>query len=87
MTALPPGWVFWRVRTVVGGQTATSATWQFWVGKATSGGPDTSSGCTLDVNGDGYADFLVGASGGSGAGSKPGAVHLYLGAAGVTNGS
>ena len=85
MSALPPGWVFWRVRTVFGSKTATSATWQFWVGKATSGGPDVSSGCTLDVNGDGYSDFLVGASGGSGTGSKPGAVHLYLGSAGVSN--
>src|SRR4029079_3963073 len=31
--ALPPGWVFWRVRVMSGSQTLSSATWQFWVGK------------------------------------------------------
>ncbi len=44
-SALPSGWVFWRVRVVSGSQTATSATWQLWVGKTSASTPvDTSSG-------------------------------------------
>jgi hypothetical protein len=77
--ALPAGWVFWRVRVVAGSQTVSSATWQFWVGKSSASNPvDTSSGAILDVNGDGYPDFLVGAYGAS---SGAGTAHLYLGAA------
>lgn len=57
MAPLPSGWVFWRVRTGID----VTATWQFWVDKTSaSTAVDTSSGTTLDVNGDGYADFLVG---------------------------
>lgn len=76
---LPSGWVFWRVRAVQGAQTATSATWQFWVGKTGARNPvDTSNGAILDVNGDGYPDVLVGSDG---SGSHAGVVHLYLGSA------
>jgi hypothetical protein len=77
--ALPAGWVFWRVRVVLGPLEVSSATWQFWVGKSSASNPvDTSNGAILDVNGDGYPDFLVGALG---AGSGMGAAHLYLGSA------
>ncbi|HMG23187.1 MAG TPA: hypothetical protein VK607_17750, partial [Kofleriaceae bacterium] len=78
-TELPPGWVFWRVRVVSGSQTMTSATWQFWVGKISARtSTDTSNGAQLDVNGDGYPDFVVGADG---AGAQTGVAHLYLGSA------
>src|SRR5262249_38267276 len=49
------------------------ATWQFWVGKSSaSTAMDSSYGTTLDVNGDGFADFLVGTSGTE-------TVYLFLG--------
>ena len=41
----------------------TSATWQMWV--ATNASVDTSSGTTFDVNGDGFADVLVGGGDGN----------------------
>ena len=54
---LPAGWVFWRVRTGSGARMASSATWQFWVGKSSARNPvDTSNGAILDVNGDAYPD-------------------------------
>jgi hypothetical protein len=77
--ALPTGWVYWRVRVTSGSDTMSSTTWQFWVGWSSASNPvDTGNGALLDVNGDGYADFVVGA---------PlslqgfGAVYLYLGSA------
>lgn len=77
--ALPPGWVFWRVRMVSGERTVASATWQFWVGKASASNPvDTGNGVILDVNGDGYADLLVGADNTN---TAAGAAHVYLGSA------
>jgi hypothetical protein len=65
---LPLGWVYWRVHA----GSMTSATWQFWVGRRDATNPvDSSSGAILDVNGDGYPDFLVG--------SQEASAHLYLG--------
>jgi hypothetical protein len=77
--ALPSGWVFWRVAATLGSETAYSATWQMWVGKTSASSTvDSSAGTVLDVNGDGFADFLVGApEDGQGAGSA----HLFLGRA------
>jgi hypothetical protein len=70
---LPHGWVYWRVRVVNGSTTvSTSPTWQFWVGKLAGAAVDSSSGTVLDVNGDGVADYLVGARDGN-------AAHVYLG--------
>ncbi len=54
-TDLPIGVVYWRVSA----SNATSPTWQFIVGLG-SASVDSSSGTTLDVNGDGYADVVVG---------------------------
>jgi FG-GAP-like repeat/FG-GAP repeat len=64
---LPPGVSFWRVSARQAGATAPkpTATWEFTVG-ALSAPIDSSWGTTLDVNGDGYADAVVGP-------------HLYLG--------
>jgi hypothetical protein len=67
---LPHGWLFWRVRVTLGANTTTSPVWQLWVG-ASGTSVDASSGTILDVNGDGYADFLVGAA--------KLVAHLYLG--------
>jgi FG-GAP repeat protein len=84
MAALPRGWVYWRVRSVVGTQAVTSATWQFWVGATSaSTAVDTSHGPILDVNGDGFADTLIGGDGATTLG-KIGGAHLYLGAPQVT---
>jgi len=55
---LPSGVVFWRLRTGI----ATSATWELMVG-ARSAPVDSSWGTTLDVNGDGYGDLVMGAPG------------------------
>jgi FG-GAP-like repeat len=64
---LPPGVSFWRASARQAGATAPkpTATWEFTVG-ALSAPIDSSWGTTLDVNGDGYADAVVGP-------------HLYLG--------
>ncbi|MEO7731153.1 MAG: FG-GAP-like repeat-containing protein [Kofleriaceae bacterium] len=75
MAALPPGWVYWRVRSVAGDRTRTSATWQIWVGAASaSTAVDTSHGAILDVNGDGYADVVTGSY-------DRDTIYLYLGSA------
>jgi hypothetical protein len=69
-TALPIGVVYWRVHPS-NSKIATSPTWEFTVG-ALSAPVDTSWGTTLDVNGDGYPDLIVGASG------TP-AAYVYMG--------
>jgi hypothetical protein len=79
-TALPAGVVYWRLHpsTVT---SVSSPTWQFTVG-ARSATVSTSWGTTLDVNGDGYADLVVGAEGATtAAGSYTGRVYVYLGSA------
>jgi len=70
---LAPGVWFWRAVGLRGGAavTSTSAVWQFVVG-ARSAPRDTSWGTTPDVNGDGYADVVVGASE---------RIHVYYGSA------
>jgi hypothetical protein len=70
---LPSGVLFWRAYARSGGTTAlvSTPTWQFTVG-ARSAPIDASWGTTLDVNGDGYADVLVGGDN---------AAYLYLGSA------
>ncbi len=72
---LPPGVLFWRAFGRSGGARgrAASPTWQFTVGKI-SAPVDTSWGTTPDVNGDGYADVLVGAP-------SADTVSVYLGGA------
>jgi hypothetical protein len=60
-TDLPAGTLFWRAFGRRGAATAaaSSFTWEFTVG-ARSAPIDTSWGSTLDVNGDGFADVIVG---------------------------
>jgi hypothetical protein len=62
---LPVGVVYWRLSARRGERTVTPAgrTWQFHVGVAPGPAPRvaTSWGTTFDVNGDGYADLVVGA--------------------------
>jgi hypothetical protein len=77
--ALERGVWFWRLWSRRGGGpgTSASAVWQFTVGARTAP-VDASHGTTLDVNGDGYADLAVSASGGMGTGAR---MHVYLGSA------
>ena len=58
--ALGHGVHYWHARAPMG--TAYGPTWEFWVG-ARSAAVDTSWGTTVDVNGDGYADVIVGTLG------------------------
>jgi hypothetical protein len=74
---LAPGVFFWRAfgrSNGVTGQVA-SPTWQFVVGKRSTL-VDTSWGTTLDLNGDGYADVVVGAGGWN---NSTGKVYVYVG--------
>jgi len=75
---LTKGIYFWRAFGRRGGVkgTVASATWQFTVG-ARSAPVDTSWGSTLDVNGDGFADVIIGAYDGD----NIGYVYLYYGGA------
>lgn len=59
---LPVGVLFWRAAGRSGGVTGTqwTFTWQFTTG-ARSAAVSSSWGTTLDVNGDGYADVIIGA--------------------------
>lgn len=76
---LPRGVVFWRLYPRMGSRTGTSAspTWQITIGARTAP-VNTSWGTTLDVNGDGFADVLVGAFGVNG---SAGRAYVYLGGA------
>ena len=78
---LPSGVLFWRVfgRRVDTTGTTPSATWEMTVG-ARSAPIVASWGTTPDVNGDGFADVLVGAVGG-GYGDA-GRAYVYLGGQG-----
>jgi hypothetical protein len=71
--------VYWRVRAIFRRQPVSGATWQFWVGPSSATSRvDTGNGAILDVNGDGYADFLVGAPLTF---NDSGVAYLYLGSA------
>jgi hypothetical protein len=64
---LPAGVLFWRAYGLRNGAVTEgwTPTWQFTVGARTAP-VDTSWGTTLDVNGDAYADVIVGAPGANG---------------------
>jgi hypothetical protein len=65
---------------MVGSDLVTSVTWQFWVGASSaSTAVDTSHGPILDVNGDGFADLLIGGDGATTT-TRAGGAHLYFGA-------
>jgi hypothetical protein len=74
-TDLPAGVVFWRLHPSTS-TSVTSPTWQFTVG-ARSAPVDSSWGTTLDVNGDGYADVVVGAP----QMANTGVAYVFLGSA------
>ena len=76
---LPAGIVFWRVRGKNGATLdgSVSVTWEVAVTWRTTA-IDSSSGSFLDVNGDGFTDVAVGASGVS---SSTGKVYVFLGSA------
>ena len=77
---LPAGVVFWRAYGRAGSVTGTrpGTTWEFTVGAASAAGPDTSWGSTLDLNGDGFVDVVVGAP----YTMQPwGAAYVFLGSA------
>ncbi|HTB58463.1 MAG TPA: FG-GAP-like repeat-containing protein [Polyangia bacterium] len=76
---LPAGVLFWRAfgRSASVTASQSSPTWEMTVGTR-SASVNTSWGTTLDVNGDGYADIIVGADGTSG---TTGRAYLYLGGA------
>ena len=73
---LPVGAVFWRVHPSTA-TSVSSATWELFVG-GRSAPVGTSWGTTFDVDGDGYADVAVGASGQANA---AGSVEIHLGSA------
>ncbi len=85
-TPLSAGVHFWRVYGRQGMRTGSvaSPTWEFFVGHR-SAPIDTSWGSTLDVNGDGHTDLVVGDPGefmaGTGIAIVPAATYLYLGSA------
>ncbi len=82
---LAAGVWFWQLTSRAGTTTGTvtSPAWEFTVGARTATIADTSWGTTLDVNGDGYADLVVGAgyAPGTSASPGPGRAYVYLGSA------
>jgi hypothetical protein len=80
---LAAGWWYWRLRGVSAGRESatTSPVWQFRVGtRSADGDRDTSWGTVADVNGDGFADVIVGAPGADPGGrTDAGTASVYLG--------
>jgi hypothetical protein len=74
---LPTGVLYWRAYSSSGGVAGqvSTPTWQMTVGSR-SAAVDASWGSTVDVNGDGYADFISSAYDSS---SPNGRVYIYLG--------
>lgn len=77
-TDLPPGVVFWRLFSLAAGVPSATAspTWQMIVGVRSASEADTSWGTTLDLDGDGFTDLVVGARS---AASGAGAAYVYAG--------
>jgi hypothetical protein len=80
-TTLAAGVYYWRLRGTQAGAVGAmfSVAWEFTVG-ARNTPVNTSWGTTLDVNGDGFADVLVGAIGSTY--PRAGAAYLYMGGGG-----
>jgi hypothetical protein len=78
--ALTAGAYYWRLHGTKNGAIGTqmSPVWEFFVG-ARSAPVNSSWGTTLDANGDGFADIVVGANGAGADGA--GAAYLYYGGA------
>ncbi len=78
---LASGVWFWRLHARNGSATDATASpvWELYVGSR-SAAVDTSFGTTVDVDGDGYADVVVGAPGATT--SDAGSVFVYLGGSG-----
>jgi hypothetical protein len=77
---LSPGVYYWQLHGTSNGiaGSKTSAVWEFFVG-ARSAPVDTSWGSFVDVNGDGFADAVIGVPD---VNSATGLVDVYLGSAG-----
>ena len=82
-TALPSQVLFWRLHPRAAGVTlaGVSPTWQFTVGVSTGAAVSTSYGNTLDLDGDGRAELVIGAPGAPMAASAagPGSVYVWRG--------
>ncbi len=85
MVALAPSSVvYWRLRGTAGMATGMtySKTWLFHVpARDNSGGIDTSTSPHLDLNGDGFDDMVVGATGATARGASTGQVSVFYGSA------
>ncbi len=64
-TPLSQGVYYWRLQSTSQGATSTtySPIWEFWIPQMKSGLMPSISAVNMDVNGDGYSDAIVGASG------------------------